>query len=96
MLLLWCVKKTSQKAAKAPKLLVAPQVLQEISKQLDLADSFDATFWAACLVAFYSFFRKANLLLQSREKSDDTLLLCWSDFRLFSWGVIMTVRWNKT
>lgn len=78
------------------KLAITPPILRAIRTVLDLTMSFDATFWAACLVAFYSFFRKANLLPQSKEKFDDRLHLRRNDFSLFTWGAVMTVRWNKT
>ena len=42
------------------------------------------------------FFRKANLLPPSRDKFDEHLHLRRSDLHLFSWGVVMVVRWNKT
>ena len=74
-MLLCGIKRTSTKAATRPKLPITPSVLKEIRKQLTLTGSFDATFWAACLVAFYSFFRKANLTLQSKDKFDERLHL---------------------
>ena len=80
-LLLRGIKRAITKAATRPKLPITPSFLKEIRKQLTFTDSFDATFWAACLVAFHSFFRKANLRR--------------SDLHLFSWGVVMVVRWNK-
>ena len=61
-LILRGIRRSSDKAATQPKLSITPAVLNEIRKQLTLTDSFDATFWAACLAAFHSFFRKANLL----------------------------------
>ena len=95
-LLIRGIRRSSDKAATRPKLPITPTVLYEIRKQLTLTDSFDATFWAACLVAFYSFFRKANLLPPSREKFDEHSHLRRSDLHLFRWGVVMVVRWNKT
>ena len=44
------------------KLPITPDVLHKMQCHLHLDSSFDATFWAACLVAFFSFFRKSNLL----------------------------------
>ena len=61
-LLIRGIRRSSDNAATRPKLPITPTVLSEIRKQLTLTDSFDATFWAACLVAFYSFFRKAKQL----------------------------------
>ena len=95
-LLLRGIRRTSQKAVAPPKLPITPPILRAIRRELDLTVSFDATFWAACLIAFYSFFRKANLLSQSRAKFDNRLHLRWSNFNLFAWGATMTVCWNKT
>ena len=64
-LLIRGIKRASNKAATRPKLPITPSVLKEIRKQLTLTDSFDATFWAACLVAFYSFLEK---LIYSRSQ----------------------------
>ena len=44
------------------KLPITPDVLHKMQCHLHLDSSFDATFWAACLVAFFSFFRKSILL----------------------------------
>ena len=95
-LLIRGIKRSSNQAATRPKLPITPTVLNDIRRQLTLSNSFDATFWAACLVAFYSFFRKANLLPPSRDKFDEHSHLRISDLHLFSWGVVMVVRWNKT
>ena len=95
-LLIRGIKRSSNKAATRPKLPITPTVLNDIRRQLTLTNSFDATFWAACLVAFYSFFRKANQLPPLRDKFDEHSHLRRSDLHLFSWGVVMVVRWNKT
>lgn len=95
-LILRGIKRESDRTATRPKLPITPKVLREMHKQLNLAESLDATFWAACLVAFYSFFRKANLLPHSREKFDERLQLRRTDLHPFAWGVVMFVRWNKT
>lgn len=89
------IKRSSDKATTRPKLPIMPTVLKDIRRQLTLTNSFDETFWVACLVAFYSFFRKANLLPPSRDKFDEHSHLRRSDLHLFSWGVVMVVQWKK-
>ena len=43
------------------KLPITLDILKAIASQLDMSIPFKRVFWAACLVAFYSFFRKSNL-----------------------------------
>ena len=44
--------------ASIQKLPITLDILKKIFLNLDLHSSFDRTFWAACLVGFFSFFRK--------------------------------------
>ena len=78
------------------KLPITPIVLRDIRKQLNLEHSPDITFWAACLVAFFSFFRKSNLFPPSIAGFNKDLHLRRKDIILFSWGAIIVVRWSKT
>ena len=78
------------------KLPITPDVLYKMQCHLNFACSFDATFWAACLVAFFSFFHKSNLLPPSTAKFDPQLHLRNCDVRLYPWGIILVVRWSKT
>ena len=73
------------------KLPITPDVLYKMQCHLNFACSFDATFWAACLVAFFSFFRKSNLLPPSTAKFDPQLHLRNCDVRLYPWGIILVV-----
>ena len=77
------------------KLPITPDVLYKMQCHLNFACSFDTTFWAACLVAFFSFFRKSNLLPPSTAKFDPQLHLRNCDVRLYPWGIILVVRWSK-
>ena len=82
--------------AVSQKLPITPAILNLIFEQLDLTVSLDATFWAACLVAFFSFFRKSNLLVPSAAAFDPQKHLRRSDIHLFKWGIMLFVRWSKT
>ena len=65
------------------KLPITPDVLHKMQCHLHLDSSFDATFWAACLVAFFSFFRKSNLLPPSTTEFDTKRHLQKCDVLLF-------------
>ena len=52
------------------KLPITMEVLKGILTKLDLSSSFDRWFWAASLAAFFSFFWKSNLLVQSPSSFD--------------------------
>lgn len=77
------------------KLPITMEVLTGILTKLNLHLSFDRCFWAACLVAFFSFFRKSNLLVQSVALFDPSRHLCSTDAQFTPQGVVLTVRWSK-
>ena len=77
------------------KLPITLDILRTMFIQLNLSCSFDRVFWAACLVAFYSFFRKSNLLIPSIEGFDPSKHLCASDVKFTPEGVVLSVRWSK-
>ena len=77
------------------KLPITLDILKQIFTTLNLHSSFDRTFWAACLVGFFSFFRKSNLFVQSHLLFDPSRNLCASDLSLTADGAIITVRWSK-
>ena len=78
------------------KLPITPDILFGILSVLDLNLPFDVTFWAACVVGFFSFFRKSNLLVPALDKFDPSKHLCRSDVQLGSTGAVIAVRWSKT
>ena len=43
--------------ASVQKLPITPDILKQIFLTLDLHSSLDRTFWATCLVGFFSFFQ---------------------------------------
>ena len=62
---------------------------------VDLSSSLDVTFWACCLVAFFSLFRKSNQLVKSMSSFDPSIHLCRKDALFSVDGVSLTVRWSK-
>ena len=77
------------------KLPITLDILKGIFIKLNLTQSFDRAFWAACLVGFYSFFRKSNLLVKSHIEFDPSRHLCAKDVQFTTEGAILTVRWSK-
>ena len=71
-------------------------MLLQLHGRLKLTSSADASFWAICLVAFYGMFRKSHLLPVSPALFDPRKQLTKADFKIFPWGVLITIRWSKT
>lgn len=78
------------------KLPITWNILHGILAVLNLSCTFDLAFWAACLVAFFCFFRKSNLLVQSMDKFDPKKHLCRTDVQFSPTGAVISVRWSKT
>ena len=78
------------------KLPITDVILHGILAVLNLSNPLDVCFWAACLVAFFSFFRKSNLLVPSPPQFNPSKHLCVSDVRFSPTGAILSVRWSKT
>lgn len=78
------------------KLPITPALLTRIHSTLDFTSSFDSSFWAICLVAFFGMFRKSHLLPTSSNSFDHTKQLTKTDFNINSWGFLITIRWSKT
>ena len=76
------------------KLPITPTILLGIFSQLSLKLPLHVTFWAACLVAFFSFFRKSNLFMHSQ--SQKTKFLCRSHVSFSPSGAVISVDWSKT
>ncbi|XP_019631166.1 PREDICTED: uncharacterized protein LOC109475066 [Branchiostoma belcheri] len=76
------------------KLPITPSILRAIHNKLDFSWAYHVVFWAACGVAFFSFFRKSNVLPKTAKDFDATKQLCRRDFRYFDRdrGAVITVR----
>lgn len=79
-----------------PKLPITDSILRGILAVLNLNNPFEVCFWAACLVAFFSFFRKSNLLIPSKAQFNPDKHLCVSDVQFGPQGAVLSVRWSKT
>ena len=78
------------------KLSITPQILRHLHSTIDFASSLDVAFWTACLVAFFTFLRKSNLLPASATSFDPDHNLTPSDVQIFSSFALITVNWTKT
>ena len=78
------------------KLPITPTILLAIKARLNLSNPLDSMFWAAALVAFYGFLRKANLFPSAINKYDPNKHLSRGDFTLYQWGVHLQIKWSKT
>ena len=71
-------------------------MLLQLHDWLDLGNSADASFWAICLVAFYGVSGKSHLFPVLTSSFDMHKQLTKADFKIFLWGVLITIRWRKT
>lgn len=81
--------------ASVQKLPITLDILKRIFVTLNLQTSFDRSFWTVCLVGFFSFFRKSNLLVPSHILFDPTRHLCATDVQFTPDGAFLIVRWSK-
>lgn len=78
------------------KLPITPVLLRMFYELLDMSKNFDIVFFSACVVAFYTFFRKSTLLSPSLLKHNPDLHLCRRDVTFCDQGILIKVRHNKT
>ena len=78
------------------KLPITPELLIAFHGMLDMANDFDFVFFCACLIAFFTFFRKSTLLSQSLKVHDKNRNLCRSDARICAEGAVIKVKHSKT
>ena len=78
------------------KLPITVDILNKIYGLLNCNISFDASFWAVYLVAFFGLFRKSHLLPISTAKFNPDSQFTKSSFQFCSWGALLDVKWNKT
>ena len=78
------------------KLPITLDILLGIRRIINLNISYDASFWAVCLTAFFGVFKKCNLLSESDIQYDPNEQFSWSRFQFFHWGALVQVSWSKT
>ena len=78
------------------KLPITVDILNKIYGLLNCNISFDDSFWAVCLVAFFGLFRKSHLLPTSAAKFNPDSQFTKSSFQFCSCGALLSVKWSKT
>lgn len=78
------------------KLPITPSILMAIYSQLSLSIPLHAVFWAACTVAFFSFFRKSNLLPHTVHSQAQTRFIIRKNVSFSYQGASISVNWSKT
>lgn len=86
------VKGTAQRC-KQP---ITPQIMCDIYRKLDLSNTFHVAFWAACLCAFFTFFRKSTLLLPGLAFTATEHSIRRADVSFHTNGVVFHVTHTKT
>ena len=69
----------------AEKRPITPSHLLNIFSNLNLRTSFDASFWAICLVSFFAMLRKYHLLASYSQSFNPCQTLIRSDIFFFPW-----------
>ena len=82
-------------AAPFRKLPITPKLLLSMARLFNLGNPLHAAMWALFLVAFFSFLRKSNLVVDSPSATSDKLpRRC--DFVLAPEGAFLQIRATKT
>ena len=77
------------------KLPITPKLLLSMARLFNLGNPLHAAMWALFLVAFFSFLRKSNLVVDSPSATSDKLpRRC--DFVLAPEGAFLQIRATKT
>ena len=74
---------------------ITPVILRKMYGLIDLTINLMKSFWAAALIAFFTFFRKSTLLPMSRVHKCN-IELCRSDFKIRSDCAVINVKQTKT
>ena len=80
--------------AQEQKLPFTPEILSRLCPLLIANEN--SGFWAAMLIAFYSFFRKSNLVPKTATGYDPSKTLSHQDILVRPWGLVICVHWSKT
>lgn len=78
------------------KLPITPAILCALHQHIEPNDSFQATFWAVCTLAFATFCRKSTLLLKTLEKFQPEFDICQRDVVAATDGFIINIKRTKT
>lgn len=80
-----------------PKLPITIDLLWKLFQLLEFSDLRDITFWATCLVAFFSFLRKSNLLASAGQgQRGSPCYLRRGDVTFLREGALLRLKHTKT
>ena len=71
------------------KLPITVDILKLFRKSLNLHNSLELTFWAACLVAFFGMLRKSSLF----PRHGPSHHMCLASCTVHSWGISISSRY---
>ncbi len=74
---------------------LTPAILLAVHSTLDFRVPLHVVFWAACLVAFFSFLRQSNLLPYS-TKFNPAKQLARANVGMAPQGLLLMLTWTKT
>ena len=75
---------------------ITPEIMLDMVTFLDLTKRADLVFWLVIVVGFFTFFRKSNLIPDSKESFDPMKQLTRSDVQFDDTLAILNVSWSKT
>ena len=82
------------------KLPISPSILLGIRSQLNFSQLLDVMFWATCLLLFFTWLRKSNVLPVSSRNSGGNKIICRGDFVMSSsapqLGLFVNIAASKT
>ena len=77
------------------KLPITPVIFQMFHRYLDVRNAYDVTFFAACVVAFLTVFRKSTLLSKSVKDHDPGKNICRRDVEFTEQGFLISIKHNR-
>lgn len=75
---------------------ITPPVLLKILDQLDLPSPLHATLWCCCVLSFFLFARKSNMVPPSMAAFNPKKHLCRGDVLECEAGLVVHIKWSKT
>ena len=75
---------------------ITPEIMLDMVTFLDLTKRLDLVFWSVVVVGFFSFFRKSNLIPDSKATFDPSKQLARSSVCFDDTLAILKVSWSKT
>ena len=75
---------------------ITPDIMLDMVTFLDLTKRSDLVFWSVVVVGFFSFFRKSNLIPDTKDSFDPSKQLSRKSVKFDDTLAILKVTWSKT